>query len=271
MPLHRCLKDKTIDILFLDNTFLSPIYDGFSNRKDAVAATVAVLRANPTSTCIIAMDVLGKEAYLRDIGLEMACKIAIQPEDFCRLPLLDDPSLLTSNVFTTDATAVRGAYLRSLSRCFHRFLAFPQTRIKVEPKNKSHRPHLLSPNTVVIYPSAWGLGRALQHPGYVVRYSLHSSFSELIACLRAVSACCRIVKWFGHRAEVCYCSSNHGKSLHHPSQRKLHVKCCSRFTLQSAQTRTSWQQHHPRQKATINGALRANVLVTVRIPRTPGV
>lgn len=67
-------------------------------------------------------------------------------------------------------------------------LTCAQARIRVESKSVSHKAHALAPNTIVLRASAQAYPRHDIHPQYHVNLPLHSSYDELMDCMRLVGS-----------------------------------------------------------------------------------
>ncbi|KAF0972931.1 hypothetical protein FDP41_008783 [Naegleria fowleri] len=163
-----CFKDKKIDHLYLDDTFLDPVYD-FPTRQEAGQEIIQIIKSLPEDTRILlAVDHLGKEELL--IALAQTFKtLIVVPEE--RLELLECMSdVIPIQLFTHNPEQGR-ILVKSKKEVSFNSIMFHR---------KSY------PKVVGIIPSGWSTKqlKEVKHSDssviYRVPYSLHSSYKELI-------------------------------------------------------------------------------------------
>lgn len=175
-PLNKVLQREDLDELYLDNTFFYPTCD-FSTRNEVLQRILSVLDKHPDHKVYIGLRKLGKEKLLVEIAQHLRERILVSQERMKILEAIED----VPDVFTTDANASRihCVYSSLLKKKF------------MENENK------LQP-TLAILPSALYFGwdcsasapysASSQYNLYVMEYSDHSSYSEILDFVQAVKA-----------------------------------------------------------------------------------
>ena len=166
---HQSLQGKVIDVLYLDNTYCHPMY-AFPSRADASLKVVQIIRRHPEYRVIIGLRELGKEPLLVKIALACKCWIGVDPVRMRTLKQLEMPDLFTCDV---ESTMIRVEKINTTREIYQNM----KTWNSVHP-------------TIVIIPTA--LYTVTENPYqnirdvFVIPYSDHSSFPELIEFVTAI-------------------------------------------------------------------------------------
>ncbi|KAH8490272.1 hypothetical protein H0E87_022704 [Populus deltoides] len=72
--LLNVLKNETVDVLYLDNTYCNPSYD-FPTREVATQQVVDIIASHPEHDIVIGIDTLGKEELLIHISRVLNIKL----------------------------------------------------------------------------------------------------------------------------------------------------------------------------------------------------
>ncbi|KAH8490275.1 hypothetical protein H0E87_022707 [Populus deltoides] len=72
--LLNVLKNETVDVLYLDNTYCNPSYD-FPTREVATQQVVDIIASHPERDIVIGIDTLGKEELLIHISRVLNIKV----------------------------------------------------------------------------------------------------------------------------------------------------------------------------------------------------
>lgn len=159
---HHALQDIKIDKLFLDNTYCEPKCI-FPTREEATDMILEVLRKHLDFNIVFGMNTLGKEDLLAKIGMTFQKWIGVNPKRMELLKLLDLPDVFTCDV---DSTSIRIVMKNEISK-----------------RNLVHW-NIQHP-TIAILPTALFEGETNIYQNvdnvFVIPYSDHSSFSELMA------------------------------------------------------------------------------------------
>ncbi|KAL9651085.1 hypothetical protein ABK040_002802 [Willaertia magna] len=164
----HCLQDKKIDHLYLDDTFLDPIYD-FPSRQEAGQQVIEIVKSLPDNYLIlIAVDTLGKEELLVALAMTFNTLIVV-PEE--RIELIECmEGTVPVELFTHDPNLGRVLVKGKKEVNFNSIMYHRKTR-----------------PTVGIVPSGWSTSQLKDQNDnnrekiiYRVPYSLHSSYSELV-------------------------------------------------------------------------------------------
>ncbi|KAL6536879.1 hypothetical protein OROHE_012463 [Orobanche hederae] len=99
------LKNETLDILYLDNTYCNPNYI-FPSREVAARQVVDIITSHPNHEIIIAIDSLGKEDLLLHISHTLNIKIWVWPERLQSMHLLGFHENFTTQTSLTRVRAV---------------------------------------------------------------------------------------------------------------------------------------------------------------------
>nr|XP_054751577.1 5' exonuclease Apollo-like [Lytechinus pictus] len=170
---HPCMFPNTllglnrpVDRLYLDNTYNSPNND-FPGEDDCKVKIMEVLAEYPYTNVVLGMHQLGKEDLLVDIAEFYGEKIQVTPERMSVIELLD-----CKDVFTTCEERIRVVPVHTI------------TTSRVEQWNNEFP-------TIVIIPSAIFRSQRksciANHPSvFIIPYSSHSSYNELIQFVRCV-------------------------------------------------------------------------------------
>ena len=164
---HKC----SIDVIYLDNTFCSPECR-FPTQREARQTILDIIKQHRHYNIVLGMRKLGKEKLLAWLGLSLKEWISIPGEMYARIQTLELP-----NVFRiSDKTS----------------------RIRVEPFHLASTKMLKRWNearrTIVILPTAiytgiGGIPYANQKDMFVVPYSDHSSYPELMEFVSKLRPC----------------------------------------------------------------------------------
>jgi hypothetical protein len=158
--------EKDIDVLYVDNTYLDPRCR-FPSREEATARILELIRSNQDARVMIGLRNLGKEDLLVALGRELKENIGV---DEARLKTLE--IIEAANVFQTS----------------------PDCRVQVVDVSRIRPKSMDAWNgemkTIAIIPTALhlALGESkIRHDDvYVVPYSDHCSFDELIDFVKTV-------------------------------------------------------------------------------------
>ncbi|KAJ6383373.1 hypothetical protein OIU78_026788 [Salix suchowensis] len=99
------LKNETVDILYLDNTYCNPSYD-FPTREVAAQQVADIIASHPEHDIIIGIDTLGKEELLIHISRVLNIKIWVWPERLQTMHLLGLHGTFTTKTSLTRVRAV---------------------------------------------------------------------------------------------------------------------------------------------------------------------
>ncbi|KAJ6693369.1 hypothetical protein OIU85_004166 [Salix viminalis] len=99
------LKNETVDILYLDNTYCNPSYD-FPTREVAAQQVADIIASHPEHDIIIGIDTLGKEELLIHISRVLNIKIWVWPERLQTMHLLGFHDTFTTKTSLTRVRAV---------------------------------------------------------------------------------------------------------------------------------------------------------------------
>ncbi|KAK6141131.1 hypothetical protein DH2020_025122 [Rehmannia glutinosa] len=99
------LKNETLDILYLDNTYCNPRY-AFPSREVAARQVVDIITSHPKHEIIIGIDSLGKEDLLLYISRALNIKIWVWPERLQIMHLLGFHENFTTQTSLTRVRAV---------------------------------------------------------------------------------------------------------------------------------------------------------------------
>ncbi|XP_048232246.1 5' exonuclease Apollo isoform X2 [Ricinus communis] len=103
--LLNALKDDSVDILYLDNTYCNPSFD-FPPRHVAARQVVDIIASHPGHDIIIGIDSLGKEDLLLHISRMLNIKIWVWPERLQTMHLLGFHDIFTTKTSQTRVRAV---------------------------------------------------------------------------------------------------------------------------------------------------------------------
>ncbi|KAJ9170142.1 hypothetical protein P3X46_018270 [Hevea brasiliensis] len=103
--LLNALKDDSVDILYLDNTYCNPSFD-FPPREVAAKQVVDIIASHPDHDIIIGIDSLGKEDLLLHISRVLKIKIWVWPERLETMHLLGFHDIFTTKTSVTRVRAV---------------------------------------------------------------------------------------------------------------------------------------------------------------------
>ncbi|EFC38573.1 hypothetical protein NAEGRDRAFT_59473 [Naegleria gruberi] len=161
-----CFRDKKIDHLYLDDTFLDKMYD-FPTRQEAGKQVISVIKSLPDTTHIlIAVDHLGKEELMLALATTFQTLIVVPEERYELLECMND--IIPIDLFTCDPKQGR---------------IFVKSKKEVNMRSIIEHKRIFGATTVGIIPSGWSSAQ-LKDPTsqliYRVPYSLHSSYSEII-------------------------------------------------------------------------------------------
>ncbi|KAG2378646.1 hypothetical protein C9374_008285 [Naegleria lovaniensis] len=163
-----CFTDKKIDHLYLDDTFLDPVYD-FPSRQEAGQEIIQIIKSLPEDTRIlIAVDHLGKEELLIALAKTFETLIVVPEERLELLECMND--IIPVQLFTHNPEKGRIIVKSKKEVSFNSIMFY----------RKSY------PKVVGIIPSGWSTKqlKEVKHSDspliYRVPYSLHSSYKELI-------------------------------------------------------------------------------------------
>ncbi|XVF44505.1 hypothetical protein PTKIN_Ptkin02bG0128600 [Pterospermum kingtungense] len=98
--LVNALKDDTVDVLYLDNTYCNPSYQ-FPHREVAAQQVVDIINSHPEHDIIIGIDTLGKEDLLLRISNALNSKIWVWPERLQTMHLLGFHDIFTTKTSLT--------------------------------------------------------------------------------------------------------------------------------------------------------------------------
>ncbi|XP_044501381.1 5' exonuclease Apollo-like isoform X1 [Mangifera indica] len=101
----QALKDVSVDILYLDNTYCNPSYD-FPSRQVAAQQVADIISSHPNHDIIIGIDTLGKEELLLHISRLLNIKIWVWPERLQTMHLLGFHDIFTTKTSLTRVRAV---------------------------------------------------------------------------------------------------------------------------------------------------------------------
>ncbi|KAI3465672.1 hypothetical protein Pfo_022335 [Paulownia fortunei] len=99
------LKNETLDVLYLDNTYCNPRYS-FPSREVAARQVVDIITSHPKHEIIIGIDSLGKEDLLLYISCALNIKIWVWPERLQIMHLLGYHENFTTQTSLTRVRAV---------------------------------------------------------------------------------------------------------------------------------------------------------------------
>ena len=166
-----CMRGKAVHTVFLDCTYAKPQFT-FPSREEAAAQVVSLSRRHAQHIVYIAVDTLGKEELLVAVAQALDEKIFVSLDRFLRMSLCG----FTMSLFSTRADSCR---IRTMDRR-QLTAAFIQGRQQAQP-------------CIGIVPTGWSLengekssASGVESHFYTVPYSLHSSFDELVDCVRSV-------------------------------------------------------------------------------------
>ena len=170
--LNLVLNREDLDELYLDNTFFYPTCD-FSTRNEVTEKIISVLQKHPQHRVYIGLRKLGKEQVLVEIAKRLDERILVTEDKFEMLKILEMP-----DVFTTDPNSSR-------IHCVHMNL-LKRKFLEAENRKTPTIGLMLTalyygwdcPNVPYSISETWNL--------YVMEYSDHSSYSELIEFVQAV-------------------------------------------------------------------------------------
>jgi DNA cross-link repair 1B protein len=154
---------RTIDILFLDNTYCDPGCD-FPTQDEAIEGAIDLIKLHQDHNVVIGTTDIGKEELLISIAKKLQTMIRVSEEKFSLYALLELP-----NVFTTDPTVddIQVLQRKQLSK-----------QVLNELVSDNETP------TIVLIPTCLFIG--LGHCPYnniekvfVIPFSDHSSYQEL--------------------------------------------------------------------------------------------
>ncbi|XVE92850.1 hypothetical protein REPUB_Repub01dG0138700 [Reevesia pubescens] len=103
--LLNAIKDDTVDVLYLDNTYCNPSYE-FPPREVAAHQVVDIITSHPEHDIIIGIDTLGKEDLLLHISNALNTKIWVWPERLQTMHLLGFHDIFTTKTSLTRVRAV---------------------------------------------------------------------------------------------------------------------------------------------------------------------
>ncbi|XP_011048492.1 PREDICTED: 5' exonuclease Apollo isoform X2 [Populus euphratica] len=103
--LLNVLKNETVDVLYLDNTYCNPSYD-FPTREVAAQQVVDIIASHPEHDIVIGIDTLGKEELLIHISHLLNIKIWVWPERLQTMHLLGFHDTFTTKTSLTRVRAV---------------------------------------------------------------------------------------------------------------------------------------------------------------------
>lgn len=92
------LDGLTVDILYLDNTYLDSRQAQFPSREEAYALLLDIVKQHPDHIIYIGVDSIGKEELLIQLARDMDMKVAVTRERYRELILMG----LAGECFTTD-------------------------------------------------------------------------------------------------------------------------------------------------------------------------
>lgn len=84
---HPALKGKTVDQLYLDNTFAHPRFD-FPPRAVAANLIGDIIERHPGHTVVVAIDTLGKEELIQALAEMFACQVSCGERRYRLMQLL---------------------------------------------------------------------------------------------------------------------------------------------------------------------------------------
>ncbi|KAH6764656.1 DNA repair metallo-beta-lactamase family protein [Perilla frutescens var. hirtella] len=99
------LKNQTLDILHLDNTYCNPIFS-FPSREVAARQVIDIITSHPDHEIVIAIDSLGKEDLLLYISQTLNIKIWVWPERLQFMHLLGFHQNFTTQTSLTRVRAI---------------------------------------------------------------------------------------------------------------------------------------------------------------------
>ncbi|KAG8364636.1 hypothetical protein BUALT_Bualt18G0018000 [Buddleja alternifolia] len=181
------LKNETLDILYLDNTYCNPRYS-FPSRELAARQVVDIINSHPKHDIIIGIDSLGKEDLLLYISRALNIKIWVWPERLQILHLLGFHDHFTTQ---TSLTRVRAVPRYSFSVETLEGLNSLRPTIGVMPSGLPWAEKALKRKGTLFgsFPSdikmhdlsgdSKNIARRYHEYIYVVPYSDHSCFSEI--------------------------------------------------------------------------------------------
>ena len=154
-----------IDVLYLDNTYNCSACS-FPSRAVATTMVCDVIRCHPQKDIVIGVNNLGKEDLLECVAETFHRWIGVSPEFYKKCTVLQ-----RRNVFTTDveSTSIRAVPMHEV------------TRARLNAWNKKQP-------TIAILPTAlyFAGGSVVSTDMFVVPYSDHSSYTELVAFVEHV-------------------------------------------------------------------------------------
>ncbi|KAK3018665.1 hypothetical protein RJ639_002807 [Escallonia herrerae] len=103
--LLNAIKNETVDILYLDNTYCNPSYS-FPSREVAAQQVVDIITSHPEHDIVIGIDTLGKEDLLLYISRVLKMKIWVWPERLQIMHLLGFHDIFTTKTSLTRVRAV---------------------------------------------------------------------------------------------------------------------------------------------------------------------
>ena len=154
-----------IDVLYLDNTYNCSACS-FPSRSVATTMVCDIIRGHPQKDIVIGVNNLGKEDLLECVAETFHRWIGVSPQFYEKCTVLQ-----RRNVFTTDveSTSIRAVPMHEV------------TRARLNAWNKKQP-------TIAILPTAlyFAGGSVVSTDMFVVPYSDHSSYTELVAFVEHV-------------------------------------------------------------------------------------
>lgn len=166
---HHTLKDKTIDKLYLDNTYCDP-QCSFPTRSKASYKVLEIVQKHLKRNfkIVIGVKSLGKEDLLVNVAVSSECWIGVDPQRLNLLKVLNVPDVFTSDL---ESTRIRVVMQREV------------TKQNLEDWNSIHP-------TIAILPTSLFQGdiNPYQYMSnvFVVPFSDHSSYEELVSFVSAI-------------------------------------------------------------------------------------
>ncbi|GER48201.1 DNA cross-link repair protein pso2/snm1 [Striga asiatica] len=158
------LKNDTLDVLYLDNTYCNPMYT-FPSREVVAQQVVDIIKSHPNHDVVIGIDSLGKEDLLLYIAHTLDIKIWVWPERLQIMHLLGFHKNFTTQ---TSLTRVRAVPRYSFSTETLESLNAIRQTIGIMPSGLPWATKSYSGN-----------GKMSHEHIFVVPYSDHSCFPEI--------------------------------------------------------------------------------------------
>lgn len=160
-----------IDVMYLDNTYCSPMCC-FPTRTEATDTIIDIIQTHPEHDIVLGLRSLGKETLLYKIAMTLKEWISVPSKFYESLQLLNAPDVFQNN---DSSCRIRVEPFHKISNKF------------IEKLNAKHK-------TVAILPTAIYCGidaRPFENNDnvYVVPYSDHSSYTELMQFVSFLKPC----------------------------------------------------------------------------------